>query len=344
MKINTKSVVKYLLLLLLTAGMLFLAFRKVEWGDFWEIMAGCNWWWIVATMLLQCVITLLRGERWRVMLRPLSRDFTTRECYDAYAICYLANLIFPRSGEVVRCGLAAETKKANFEGALGTVVIERTWDILCVFLSCIPLLFFGNFRTFLYEKMFKPAAAALNLGNLWTILIIAAIVIALIFIVRAKRKKIAASRPGAAVIGFFRGLADGIKAAFRMERKWEFFAYTLIIWVFYWLCSLWTVYAFPQAASLDGWDALFLMVVGSLGWIVPVQGGFGVYHFIVATTLVPVYGFSQDAGLAFATISHESQVVQMLVIGLISLASWALWRRRNRKAAIQDNNVNSPIV
>ena len=75
---------------------------------------------------------------------------------NSYAICYLANIVFPRSGEVVRCGLMAETKKTTFEGALGTVVIERTWDLLCMVLAVVPLLFFGHFRDFLVEKMFRP--------------------------------------------------------------------------------------------------------------------------------------------------------------------------------------------
>jgi len=75
-------------------------------------------------------------------------------------------------------------------------------------------------------------------------------------------------------------------------------------------------------------DALFLMVVGSLGWVVPVQGGFGAYHFIVSMTLVPIYGVTQSTGLIFATISHESQVVQMIICGIISLISVAVYKKK----------------
>ena len=77
------------------------------------------------------------------------------------------------------------------------------------------------------------------------------------------------------------------------------------------------------------------MVVGSLGWVVPVQGGFGAYHFIVTMTLMPVYGFDRPTGLLFATLSHESQIVQMLLCGLISLVSWTLYRRKLKNNAIQ---------
>jgi hypothetical protein len=266
------------------------------------------------------------------MLQPIRKEgtppITHRETYDAYAICYLSNIAFPRSGEVVRCGLMGETRKTTFQGSLGTVVIERTWDILCMFLAGVPLLFFGRFRDFIIEKMFRPAAGSMQIGGFWIGLIVIAAIVGLVFLVRAFREQIGRSKAGAAFLKFFQGLGEGITAAFRMKNKWGFFAYTLIIWIGYWLCSLWTLRALPAADALDGWDALFLMVVGSLGWIVPVQGGFGAYHFIVAMTLMPVYGFDKPTGLLFATLSHESQIVQMLLCGLISLVSWTLYRRK----------------
>ena len=331
MKITFKKVIKYALLLGLTAVLLWLAFRKVDWSEFWSSLRSCNYWWILATMALQAMVTVMRGNRWRIMMRPLSKEISRHESYDAYAVCYLANLALPRSGEVVRSGMIASTKKATFEGALGTVVIERAWDLICILLAILPLFFFGRFRDFLVEKMFLPAADSMKIGWFWLVVIIIVVLVALFFVLRAFRAKIAATKFGAALIRFWRGLVDGIKAGFRMERKWAFFGYTLLIWVSYWLCCLWTIYAFPGTESLTGLDALFLMAVGALGWVVPVQGGFGAYHFIVTMTLVPIYGFAESTALAFATISHESQVVQMLVCGLVALVSWRICHRKNKK-------------
>jgi len=86
---------------------------------------------------------------------------------------------------------------------------------------------------------------------------------------------------------------------------------------------------------MDFSDAFFIMMVGSLGWMVPVQGGFGAYHFLVSAALVPVYGLSQQTGLVFATISHESQILQMLVNGIISLVVFLSMTRRGRSAEPQ---------
>lgn len=323
-----KTIIKYTLAIGLAVLLLYLAFRKLNWNDFVTGLKSCNYWLILATIALQWFITYLRGNRWRIMMRPLSKEITRKETYDAYAICYLSNMAVTRAGEVVRCGLIADTGKATLEGALGTVIIERAWDILCVFLLCIPLLFFGKFRDFLVEKMFKPAASSLNMSWIWLILIIVAVCVVIILIIRANKERIAASKVGSKVMKFCKGLVDGIKAGFKMEHKWAFFAYTAVIWFGYWMCSYWTLKALPAASSLTMMDALFITVVGSLGWMVPVPGGFGAYHFIVSMTLVPVFGLSQSNSLIFATLSHESQTVQMLACGLISLAAWALYKKR----------------
>ena len=338
MNARLKKILKYALLLALVAVLLFFAFRGVNWKDFVDGLKSCRWEWIIGTIAVMWIITWLRGNRWRIQLEPVQtgdRKITRRETYDAYAICYLSNIVFPRSGEVVRCGLLAETKKTTFEGALGTVVIERTWDLLCMVLAVVPLLFFGRFRDFLVEKMFRPAAGSMGIGWFWIVVIFVAVLVAAIFLVRAYRERIARSKAGAAFLKFFKGLGNGIAAAFKMDHKFAFFAYTLLIWVGYWLTSLMTIRAFPSADSLTGLDALFLMVVGALGWVVPVQGGFGAYHFIVSMTLVPIYGFEKSTGLIFATLSHESQIVQMLLCGLISLVSWYFYRRKLKQNALQ---------
>jgi len=302
-RMSKNKIVKYVLLLLLTAALLYLAFRNISWKDFWQGLRSCNYWWILATMAIQWIITYLRGNRWLIMMRPISKGLTRRETYDAYAICYLANIAFPRSGEVIRCGLVAENGKTSFEGSLGTVVIERTWDLMCMLLCCIPLFFFGTFRDFLVEKMFRPAAESMSIGLFWMVAIAVLALVIVIWLIYHFRNRISASKFGTKFIGFMKGLADGVKAGFKMERKWAFFGYTAIIWFGYWMCSLFTMYAFPASAGFSMMDALFIMVVGALGWVVPVQGGFGAFHFIVAMTLVPIYGFTYDTGLVFATIS-----------------------------------------
>jgi len=91
------------------------------------------------------------------------------------------------------------------------------------------------------------------------------------------------------------------------------------MWTTYVGTSYCTILATPMRDQLNLIDALFLMVVGSFGWVVPVQGGIGAFHFIVTLALVSVYGLTQTSGMVFATISHESQAFTMLVTGLFAV-------------------------
>ena len=111
-KVKIKDVIKYLLMLALAVVLLYFAFRDISWNDFMEGLRSCNYWWILLSMIISWIVVVLRGWRWRLMMRPLSKEITRLEAYDAYNICYLANLVLPRSGEVVRCGMIANSGKA----------------------------------------------------------------------------------------------------------------------------------------------------------------------------------------------------------------------------------------
>ena len=83
----------------------------------------------------------------------------------------------------------------------------------------------------------------------------------------------------------------------------------------------------PALASLSWADALFLMFLGGFGWAVPVQGGIGAYHFIIALALSQLYGVEHSNAVVFATISHEAQAFMMILCGAISLISYTTAKR-----------------
>ena len=81
------------------------------------------------------------------------------------------------------------------------------------------------------------------------------------------------------------------------------------------MMSLFIIRALPEQFGLGWVDALFLMLVGSVAGIVPVPGGFGAFHYMVALALSAVYGIPWETGIVFATLSHESQAVMTVVCG-----------------------------
>jgi hypothetical protein len=114
----------------------------------------------------------------------------------------------------------------------------------------------------------------------------------------------------------FKGLLQGFASCLKMEKKWLFFAYTALVWITYWFMAASTVWAAPFLADLDMIDALFLSLVGGLGFAVPDPGGIGAFHFIIGRALSVIYGLPMEMGIIYATISHTSQAITQILFGL----------------------------
>lgn len=324
-----RKVLKYLAFLALAVILLHFSFKGVEWDDFVVGLQSCNWWWILLSMAIGILGFFLRALRWRLLLLSLNKDVTIRETFDGVNIGYITNFVFPRAGEVARCGVVAKSRKVSFEGSLGTVVLERGIDMVCLLLWTLLLLLFrwGEFGTFIGNEIWQPLQEKFN-SAVWPILIFMAVFVAGIATVLILRRRLMEIRVFRKAFDLARGLLKGLLTAFRMEYKWLFIIYTLLIWLTCWLTSYTTIFAFPQVGHLTGVDALFLMIVGGFGWVVPVQGGLGAYHFIVSLALAKVYGIAQATGVVFATISHEAQALAMILCGVVSLISVSLWKRK----------------
>lgn len=328
-KSKVASVVKYLALLVLAGVLLYFSFKGVKWSDFIEGLKNCNWVWIVVSMAVGVLGFLARALRWRLLMLPLNKEITNREAFDGVNVAYLTNFAFPRAGEVARCGVMAKTGKISFEGALGTVVLERVVDLLTliIWVLVVLLIRWQEFGSFMTENLFEPLMGKFS-SAIVPIAIIVAVMVLGGFLLWHYRESIIKNRVFAKIFGIINGLKDGLLTAFKMERKGLFFLYTLLLWGTYWLTSMCTILAFPQVSSLNAVDALFLMVIGGLGWVVPVQGGLGAYHYIVSLTLAAVYSIPQVTGVVFATISHEAQALTMIVCGLLSFISISAWNKK----------------
>lgn len=321
-----KKILQWAILLVIAAVLLFFAFKGVKWEDFVDGIRGCNFLWIILSMVVSVAVFWLRGLRWRLSMLPLDESITPMESYNGVMFAYLFNFVFPRAGELARCGVIAATGKASFQSVLGSVVLERSWDMLCYILILLSVLVCGEsaLRNFINNEVFEPASAALSFNVLWIVAAILVLGVAALVLILKYRNYLRRFKVAGKIVDIIEGALKGFVMGFKMKHKWSFFLYTLLIWLGYWMMSYSTILAFPQVGDLGASDALFLMVVGSLGWIVPVQGGIGAYHFILSLALSTIYGIPQTSGVIFATISHESQALTMLLFGAISLVAVSL--------------------
>jgi hypothetical protein len=333
------NIIKYVLSAGAAVVLLYFSFKEVKWADFFASLKACSWGYVLLSMFAGVCVFYFRALRWRELLLPIDPSTSRRTTFNSINIGYIANMVLPRVGEFVRCGyITAHSAKdrdghplSSYDKVLGTVVLERSWDIITMFLTLVLFLLFtwNRFGSFFLDKMLGPAFRRLQNEHLvWWLVLLAVTALSLVWvIIRFGRRSGAAGK----VAGFFKGIGQGVVSCLKMKQAWRFFLWTAVIWSLYIFMSLSTLWAVQgislEAVSLEMGesllqlqklglvDAIFLMLAGSLASIIPVPGGFGAFHYIVALAISSLYGVPFQVGIIFATLSHESQVITQALCG-----------------------------
>ena len=313
------SVLKYIVLLSLAGVLLWLSFREVKWESFVNGIKDADWRWIGLSMIVSVLAFLIRALRWRLIMLPLGKPVSRMDSWHGINVGYITNFALPRAGELARCGVISKRTGLPFETVAGTVVLERSIDMLSLLIvsAGVMLFFWDSFGGFIDKQILSSLEDKFSTELIITgfvILIASAIFLYMIWRYRKSHPLLAK------IVKIVKGIIAGLSSGFRMPQKWTFIIYTVLLWVCYWLMSYFTILAFNNLnTGLGADDALFLMMVGSFGWVIPVQGGIGAYHLIISLALLSVYGISQTTGVIFATISHGAQTITMLIFGALSL-------------------------
>ena len=312
---NIKKILKYAASAALAILLLWVSFREVEWSEFWAQVKACRWEFIILSMVAGSSAFWLRAVRWRQLLLPLDPSVSRLTAFNGVNIGNISNFIFPRIGEFIRCGVITRRSKITYDKVLGTVVLERGWELLVMLLLLAVVVVGGasRFGGFFVEQIWTPLASRLSFSLWWIVALLALAGLAGLWALWRYRDTNAFCSK---VWGIFRGLGQGFSSCLRMDRKWLFFAYTALIWVMYWLMAASVMWAAPFLDGLDLIDALFLSLVGGLGFAVPVPGGIGAFHFIISLALSAIYGIPMEMGIIYATLSHTSQAITQILFGL----------------------------
>jgi hypothetical protein len=160
----------------------------------------------------------------------------------------------------------------------------------------------------------------------WIVLV--AVLIITFFIIHFILRKFSATPFMRKIKKLLRGVIRGVKTISRMKDRWFYLFHTLFIWGMYFLMTYLLVFAFPSTAHLKPIDGLILLVIGGIGMSVPVQGGIGVFHWIVSLGLVKLYNIPEVDSVAYATVSHESQAALAILLGAFSFLFLAIKQRK----------------
>lgn len=325
------KILEYIALLGIAGLLIWLALRGIDWKVFVENLHTVKWWG-VGLSALACVMAIaIRAERWKDMLLPLDPSTKRITVWDASNVGSLSYLAIPGSGEFVRCA-GVTTKLATYDKVFGTTIMERTWDVVMVIVVTVLAVIFKNdeIGSFMRESVLKPAAGRMT-TQLWVILGAAVVAIGVfIYLIFKLRDR---SKFFGKLAGWIIGIVDGFKTFGAIKHKWRFMIYTVGIWFFYVAMCQCVFWAMPELGGLTFADALFISAIGNVASLIPVPGGMGAYHYIIALAMSQIYGFGWETGILFATLTHESRSLMLVVLGAVSSVNMSLTRKRAASAA-----------
>ena len=321
------TVLKYVLLLSISGALMWYAMRGLKWNDIGLAIRSANYTWLALTMTLSVAGYFSRAYRWQMQLDASKNPTPFWAVYHAMMVGYLANIVLPRMGEVIRCSVLRRTSGVPVQVALGTVVTERVIDVLILLglLAGTLLLDFKTFWAFVTDKLLGGQADALARNR--TPLLLAAAIGLLLLLVAAYAlvKNLEQLRQNAffnKATVFVKGLLAGVFSVLKLERKGVFLLHTLFSWVVYYLMNYLAFRCFPATYGLDVRAGLAVLTFGAFGMAAPVAGGIGPFHVMVQGILL-AYGVSKEAGIAFALVVHGAQTLLVVLLGGLSFVAVA---------------------
>jgi hypothetical protein len=300
--------------LLVAALIFYYLYKDIESEVILEAMRSTDVFWFSAAMAIGLIGFWLRAWRWKTLIVTNENVFVrTVPVFWSLMFGYFVNLILPRAGEVARCGAVRKTYSIQFGKIFGTVVLERTIDMVFMLLmAALAFLLQGG----IFIEIFENLVSLTALKNFFKdYLFFAALLFSLLFLLAVlaylKFKKTAWLMK---IRQFGRQFVSGLETLHQMNNKAGFWTATFFIWLIYFLMMYWMALAIPATHSLSATSVLMVLVMGSIGMIAPVQGGIGTFHAMVAFILV-YYGISEEQGKIFAMLIHASQMIIILILG-----------------------------
>ena len=332
---SLKTVSTILVSIAFAALFMWFALKGLDFTNIKASLAKANYLWVFAAMIFGLLAYWFRAVRWNLLLEPMGYQISNSNSLWTISFGYLMNLTIPRSGELARSTALYGVEKVPVDKSFGTIILERVVDLFCMLgFLVLTVVFKEDAIVTFYQKSGIKVNPTYIIGG------IAVLVIGTFIFFKFKDKFTHLPLIGK-VIEFVEGIFHGLTTIFKLKQKGKFIILSIAIWISYYLAAYLVCFALPETSSFTFADGFFLIVVGTLGMMVPASGGIGAFHFAMKIGIGALffsYGktFEEGAtvGLSYAFISHTMQLVIMAVMGVISIPMLAKARNEAVKSKV----------
>ena len=309
---NNKKLITATTFFIIGVGLFWYVYQDINIQSIKDALKELNYSWILLSLILGLLSTLVRALRWKILIESIGYKPKTINLFLSIQVLYFINLVIPRGGELARCGMIAKYEKIPFAKLLGTVFIERLSDFIAFI-----IIFIGVF--FLQLPLIKEIFSILkiSLSSFKSKILIFGLIVILFMLLYWIFKKIGLLNKFQNKINKTKEeITDGIKSVMMIENKWTYIFLTFLIF-FLWLMMLYIVFfAYPPTYNMPLSAAVFTYTIGTFAFLLPIQAGIGVWHFLVSECLY-LFGLNKEAGKMFALVAHTFTNLIYLLFGTL---------------------------
>ncbi|WP_144282503.1 lysylphosphatidylglycerol synthase transmembrane domain-containing protein [Chryseobacterium echinoideorum] len=324
-----KSILTVIISLAFAGFFLWLALRGLDFKVIKKSLAKANYMWVAFSAVFAIAAYWFRAIRWNLLLEPMGHQISTSNSLWSLSFGYLMNLTIPRSGELARATALYGVEKVPVDKSFGTIILERVVDLVCM------LAFLGLTLIFKYEAIlsfYENSGIDANPNKILLVFAILAVAGILFFIFKNRFLDVPVLGK---IIGFIDGILQGLMSIFKLKQKGKFIGYTIGIWVSYYFAAYLVCFSLPETSDFTFADGFFIIVVGTLGMIIPASGGIGAFNLAMKYGFMALFlsmgksaELGGEMGLIYSFISLPLQIVVMLIMGLISILMLAKARAK----------------
>lgn len=320
---------KFIVPAVISTGLCYLLFRDFDFGEMWRVIrTECDFSWILAALLISVLSYIFRAMRWGIQLSAIGVRpplfYLILSIFGTYAV----NLVFPRLGEVWRCGYIAQRQKAPFTAVFGSMIADRIADTLTVFLILLFTLVVARDQLLAYlaqnQALYDSVMGLLRSPWVWAAAVVS---VAFLWWFLTRRTRI---RWVCRIQQAVRELWTGFAAIFRMPHKGQWLILTFAIWSCFFLQLFLAFFAFGFTEQIiEDYGVIAVQVtfvLSSIAMAVPSNGGIGPYQWAVMFAL-GMYGLDPARGGAFANLVLGCNTLFLIILGLFTFISIAISRR-----------------
>ena len=321
---------KIALSLVVSAALLYLAFRNVPLAELGAALRRVQPAWLALSVALSLVLMVFRTWRWQLELRPLT-TIPLGRLWIVTSVAYLAINVMPaRLGEVVRPWLLSRRSAVTFSNVVGNLVVEKTMDsVVLLFYVLVGLLTVERLPHWVRAGAVVPAVIA---GTL-------VVLVALLwwrgeaFVDRWLLHRLP-ERFGAGVKRVLAAIIEGMRVLPDHRLLFAVFAVSMMLWFVPILSSYVMLRAFDFSLPFSAAVVVFIFI--GFGTALPnMPGMIGAFQYACVLALA-LFGVDKVDALAYGVVLNAVQFLTIVAQGLIALplagVRWAEIRRAARAA------------